>query len=80
MILDKVNNFYGSIQGGAEEAAKKIEKMLTVLKIDDATNAGKNSFLSLLRQLIPICELWTKFENLFSNMIFMIKFRFGFSC
>jgi glutathione S-transferase len=36
---DKVKNFYGSIQGGAEEAAKKIEKMLTVLKIDDATNA-----------------------------------------
>ena len=39
--LDKAKNFYTSIQEGAEAAAKKIEKILTLMKIDDATNAGE---------------------------------------
>ena len=43
--LDKAKNFYASIQDGAEETAKKIEKVLTLMKIDDATNKGTNSFL-----------------------------------
>ena len=45
VFLDKAKNFYASIQDGAEETAKKIEKVLTLMKIDDATNKGTNSFL-----------------------------------
>ena len=37
--LDKAKNFYASIQDGAEAAAKKIEKILTSMKIGDATES-----------------------------------------
>ena len=42
VFKDKAKNFYDSIQDGAEETAKKIEKVLTLMKIDDATNKGNH--------------------------------------
>ena len=54
--LDKAKNFYASIQDGAEAAAKKIEKILTLMKIDDATNAGA-WFLQIMARVYMIIIL-----------------------
>jgi len=37
---DRANTFYGAIQEGAVEAAQKLEKVLSLLRIDDSTNTG----------------------------------------
>ena len=42
-FLEKAATFYSSLQESAEEYAKKLEKILKIMKIEDATNSGKIS-------------------------------------
>jgi len=37
---ERSNTFYGAIREGAVEAAQKLEKVLSLLNIDDSTNSG----------------------------------------
>ena len=58
-LLDKAKNFYASIQDGAEETAKKIEKVLTLMNIDDATNKGKFSCKIIKKvSLHDLIQIW----------------------
>merc|ERR1712151_94198 len=44
---DKAKNFYASIQDGAEETAKKIQKVLTMMKIEENGDATNQDLVSL---------------------------------